>query len=95
MKIIGHANMPSRVAADASRLFAKNLLNFLKPLIDTERGVFNIDMEDETVSGTLVTRDGKIVHPMLTGAHSSLAAEGPNAIETTDELKPESAAAAD
>ena len=95
VKIIGHANMPSRVAADASRLFAKNLLNFLKPLIDTERGVFNIDMEDETVSGTLVTRDGKIVHPLLNGAHSSLAAEGPNAIETTDELKPESAAAAD
>ncbi|MEL0112111.1 MAG: Re/Si-specific NAD(P)(+) transhydrogenase subunit alpha [Rickettsiales bacterium] len=65
-KIVGHANTPSRVATDASRLFAKNLLNFLSPLIDKETGDFTIDMEDETVSGTLVTREGKIVHPLLT-----------------------------
>ena len=58
VKIVGHANMPSRVATDASRLFAKNLLNFLSPLIDPENGAFKIDMEDETVSGTLVTRGG-------------------------------------
>lgn len=66
VKIVGHANTPSRVATDASRLFAKNLLNFLSPLIDKETGDFTIDMEDETVSGTLVTREGKIVHPLLT-----------------------------
>ena len=54
VKIVGHANTPSRVATDASRLFAKNLLNFLLPLIDRENGAFKIDMEDETVSGTLV-----------------------------------------
>ncbi len=66
VKIVGHANIPSRVATDASRLFAKNLLNFLSPLIDKETGDFTIDMEDETVSGTLVTREGKIVHPLLT-----------------------------
>lgn len=66
VKIVGHANTPSRVATDASRLFAKNLLNFLSPLVDKETGDFKIDMEDETVSGTLVTREGKIVHPLLT-----------------------------
>ncbi len=66
VKIVGHANTPSRVATDASRLFAKNLLNFLSPLIDKETGDFTIDMEDETVSGTLVTREGEIVHPLLT-----------------------------
>ena len=65
VKIVGHANPASRVATDASRLFAKNLLNFLTPLIDQENGTFNIDMDDETVSGTLVTRGGEIVHPLL------------------------------
>ena len=65
VKIVGHANTASRVATDASRLFAKNLLNFLTPLIDQENGTFNIDMDDETVSGTLVTRGGEIVHPLL------------------------------
>ena len=66
IKIIGHANMPSRIAADASRLFGQNLFNFLMPLIDNSNGNFiNIDMEDETVSGTLITRAGEIMHPLL------------------------------
>ena len=65
IKIIGYANMPSRMAADASRLFGQNLFNFLMPLIDKSNGNFNIDMKDETVSGTLITRSGAIVHPLL------------------------------
>ena len=85
VKIVGHANMPGRVATDASRLFAKNLLNFLTPLIDKESGAFNTDMDDETVSGTLVTRDGEIVHPMLTVSSSSPAAEEPTVEEASDE----------
>ena len=66
--IIGYENVPSRIATDASRLYAKNLLNFLMPFIDKESGAFNLDMEDETVSGTLVTLDGAIVHPLLEGS---------------------------
>ena len=65
VKIVGHANTAGRLATDASRLFAKNLLNFLTPLIDQKNGAFNIDMDDETVSGTLITRGGEIVHPLL------------------------------
>ena len=67
VKIVGHENVPSRLASDASKLFAKNLLNFLSPHVDEEKKTIEFDWEDETVSGTCITRDGKIVHPMLTG----------------------------
>lgn len=68
--IIGHLNWPSRLATDCSALFARNLFNFLSPHIDGESGALNLDFEDETVSGVLVTRDGAVVHPMLTGEGS-------------------------
>ena len=64
--IIGHGNVAGRLAEDASALFAKNLLNFITPLVDPETKTLAIDWEDEIVTGTLVTRDGKVVHPMLT-----------------------------
>lgn len=77
VKIVGHPNMPSRVPTDASRLFAKNLLNFLTPLIDPETGKVRIDTKDETVSGTLITLDGKVVHPLLaTAPEEPATAEG-------------------
>ncbi len=63
--IVGHDNMPSRLATDASKLFAKNILNFLSPHVDSEAETIVFDWEDETVSGTCVCRDGKIVHPLL------------------------------
>jgi len=66
VKIVGHLNMPGRIAEDASKLFARNLFNFLSPMIDPETKSLNIDMEDEVVAGTLVTRDGAVVHPQLT-----------------------------
>ena len=64
--IIGHGNVAGRLAEAASALFAKNLLNFITPLVDPETKNLAIDWEDEIVKGTLVTRDGKVVHPMLT-----------------------------
>jgi NAD(P) transhydrogenase subunit alpha len=66
VKIIGHGNVAGRLAEDASQLFAKNLLNFLTPLVDTENKTLAIDWDDEIVTGTLVTRDGKVVHAGLT-----------------------------
>ncbi|WP_417317326.1 Re/Si-specific NAD(P)(+) transhydrogenase subunit alpha [Emcibacter sp.] len=63
VKIVGHHNMPGRLAADASALFSKNLLNFITPHVDGESRSLNINYEDETVSGILLTRDGAIVHP--------------------------------
>ena len=68
--IVGHANVPSRVAQDASTLFAKNLLNFMTPLVDGKSQELNIDWEDEIIQGTLICRDGSVVHPALTGQES-------------------------
>ena len=65
VSIIGPSNLPSRIAEDASKLFAKNLLNFLTPLIDSETKSLSIDWEDEIVTGTLVCKDGIVVHPRL------------------------------
>ena len=65
VKLVGHANVPGRLAEDASALFAKNLLNFISPHVDKESKALKIDWEDETITGTCVTRDGKIVHPRL------------------------------
>jgi NAD(P) transhydrogenase subunit alpha len=63
VKIVGHANVPSRLAADASSLYAKNLLNFLTLLIDKETKDLKINWEDEIVKGVALTRDGQIIHP--------------------------------
>jgi NAD(P) transhydrogenase subunit alpha len=65
--LVGHANVPSRLAVDASALFAKNLLNFLTPLVDKETKGLKINWEDEIIKGTCVTRDGKVIHPALAG----------------------------
>lgn len=65
--IIGHDNMPARLARDSSALFSRNLFNFLSPMIDKESGDLTIDWEDDVVTGTLVTKEGEIVHPRLTG----------------------------
>jgi NAD(P) transhydrogenase subunit alpha len=67
VKLIGYINYPARLAKDASVLFAKNLLNFLQPHVDKEAKALAFKWDDETVAGTLVCRDGQVVHPMLTG----------------------------
>lgn len=66
VKIVGHTNVPGRLATDASMLFSRNILNFITPHVDKEAKTLSFDWEDETVTGTLVTRDGKVVNPMLT-----------------------------
>jgi len=65
VKIVGYGNLARRLAQDASQLFAKNILNFITPLVDPETKELAIDWEDEIVQGTLVTRGGKVVHPIL------------------------------
>lgn len=61
--IIGLFNIPSRISADASILYAKNLLNFITPLIDSDSKQLAINWQDEIVAATTLTRDGDIVHP--------------------------------
>ena len=63
--IVGHPNMPSRVATDSSALYARNLLQFVGLLIDKDSKQLKINWEDEIVAGTCLTRDGAIVHPAL------------------------------
>ena len=63
VKIVGHLNMPGRLAASSSALYAKNLLTFLESLIDKKEKKLAINWDDDIVKGTLLTRDGKVVHP--------------------------------
>jgi len=67
VRIIGHHNVPGRVPVDASAMYARNLVNFLSPFVDSESGNIVIDWDDELVTGTALTRDGAVVHPLLVG----------------------------
>lgn len=60
--IIGYSNMPSRVAVDASQLYARNLYNYISTLILNKDGAMDVKWDDELVSGTLLTRGGSVVH---------------------------------
>jgi len=59
VQICGYTNLASMVAADASALYARNLLDFLK-LIVTKEGTLNIDLADDIVAATLLARDGQV-----------------------------------
>ncbi|MBV9419518.1 MAG: Re/Si-specific NAD(P)(+) transhydrogenase subunit alpha, partial [Alphaproteobacteria bacterium] len=63
VKIVGHINMPGRLAASASALYAKNLLTFLETMIDKKEMKLAVNWDDELIKGTALTRDGKVVHP--------------------------------
>ncbi|QCN93845.1 Re/Si-specific NAD(P)(+) transhydrogenase subunit alpha [Azospirillum argentinense] len=66
VKIVGHANYPSRIAESASLLYAKNLLALLQSLHDKEKGV-TLNWDDEIVKAIALTRDGQVVHPAFAG----------------------------
>lgn len=59
--IIGHTNLPSHVAVDASALFARNLYNFIAGLLLSKDG-FSPKWDDELVIGTMLTKDAATVH---------------------------------
>ena len=83
VQLVGYANVPSRLAEDASVMYAKNLLNFITPLVDPETKSLAIDWEDEIIQGCLVARGGKVVHPALGGT--------PPPADPVDEAQAESA----
>jgi NAD(P) transhydrogenase subunit alpha len=60
VNLIGEPNLPGLVAADASSLYARNVLDFLKLIVDAE-GKLVIDPNDEIVAATLVCADGKVL----------------------------------
>jgi NAD(P) transhydrogenase subunit alpha len=63
VKILCHLNVPSRIAASASSLYAKNLLAFLEILVDRNTKALAIKWDDEIVKATALTRDGAVIHP--------------------------------
>lgn len=65
VKIIGHAPLPARVARDASQMYSSNLFNLVSHFWDKDNGLFKIDLEDEIISGCLVTHSGEICHPIF------------------------------
>lgn len=62
--LIGYSNMPSRVAIDSSRLYARNLYNFVSTLL-VEQNALNVKWDDELVKGTLLTHAGETVHSIF------------------------------
>ncbi len=74
--IVGHLNVPSRLAVDASALYARNVLNFLQPFIDKESKALVLDWEDEIVQGTCLTRDGRVVHPAFAASGGETGEQG-------------------
>jgi NAD(P) transhydrogenase subunit alpha len=67
VKVIGFQNLPSRIAADASNLYARNLLSFVGLLVNSE-GALAPDLEDEILKGAMITHAGAVAHPAFKAA---------------------------
>jgi NAD(P) transhydrogenase subunit alpha len=84
VKIVGHLNVPGRVAASASLLYAKNLFSFLETMVDKASKQVSINRDDELVKATMLTDGGKVVHPAFAKAAPAQAPEvEPPAIPAT------------
>ncbi|AIK95961.1 Re/Si-specific NAD(P)(+) transhydrogenase subunit alpha [Candidatus Odyssella acanthamoebae] len=62
VKIIGHANVPSRIGFDASQVFGRNIFNLLKIMVNSNAEL-DVNFDDEIIKGCCLTHDGAIVHP--------------------------------
>src|SRR5437899_1786308 len=63
VRLVGYLNVPGRIAASASSLYAKNLLAFLDILVDKGTKALAVNWDDELVKATALTRDGAVIHP--------------------------------
>lgn len=97
--IIGFLNVPGRLAADASSLYAKNIFNFISAFYDKEKNEFAIDWDDEIIKGVALTRDGSVIHPAFAESEAAPAAaqetaedvsDNETAEETSDDIKDDS-----
>lgn len=61
--ILGFNNVPGRLAADASSLYARNVYNFVSAFFDKETSSFNADPEDDIIKAITLTHDGAVAHP--------------------------------
>ncbi|QFI70561.1 NAD(P) transhydrogenase alpha subunit (plasmid) [Sinorhizobium alkalisoli] len=69
VKVVGHLNVPGRIAASASLLYAKNLVTFLETMVSKETKALAVNMEDELAKATALTHGGAVVHPAFGGAN--------------------------
>jgi NAD(P) transhydrogenase subunit alpha len=69
--IVGDSSLPSSMPSDASKLYGKNIINFLQLMIDRE-GKFHMNMEDDLVKGTCIVHNGAIIHQRI----AALAGDG-------------------
>lgn len=74
VKIIGYANVPGRIAASASSLYAKNLVTFLETMVGKETKALALNIEDELVKATMLTHGGAVVHPNFAPAQVAVTA---------------------
>jgi NAD(P) transhydrogenase subunit alpha len=65
VRIVGPVNVAGEVPVSASSLYARNLLAFLELVIDKKEKALRVNWNDEIIKGTLVAKDGKIVHRAL------------------------------
>jgi NAD(P) transhydrogenase subunit alpha len=76
VKVVGFANMPGRVPASASLLYAKNLLTFLETMVDKETKAVRPNVEDELIKATMLTNGGSVVHPSFANQDQANAKKG-------------------
>jgi len=84
--ILGFKNVPGRLAADASSLYARNVYNFIAAFFDKDRKLFNADPADDIIKGVALTRGGAVVHPAF--AAEMVDAEPEPVALTADEIAP-------
>ncbi|MFK7839295.1 MAG: Re/Si-specific NAD(P)(+) transhydrogenase subunit alpha [Bdellovibrionales bacterium] len=81
VSVVGHLNVPGRLAANASALYAKNLLNFVTLLIDQDSKKIALNLDDEIIAGVLLTKDGDIIHPNFAPAKPAKKAAAKKPVE--------------
>jgi NAD(P) transhydrogenase subunit alpha len=74
VKVVGYTNMPGRIAASASALYAKNLVTFLETMVGKDTKALALNVEDELVKATMLTHGGAVVHPSFAAAPVVVAA---------------------
>jgi NAD(P) transhydrogenase subunit alpha len=73
VRIIGLANLPGRVAVNASQMFSSNLYNLVDEFWNPEEKRFALDFDDEIVKGCVITHQGEIVNQMIREYYSDKA----------------------
>jgi NAD(P) transhydrogenase subunit alpha len=76
VRVIGFANMPGRVAASASLLYAKNLVTFLETMVNKDTKTLGLNLDDELIRATMLTHDGVVVHPNFNDPDQAIVKKG-------------------